>query len=73
MVKISDEQLRRDAIKIANALGPLPPNPYVDKPDWVRKQVNAIIKAEIKAQGSNKGILTTEHILELIKKVENKS
>lgn len=67
---VSEEKMRQEVAKLAKAFGNPLPNPFSGKPSWVRKQVSAIIKAEIKAQGSNDGIFTQQHILELIKKVE---
>lgn len=63
---------KEDVKKLADAFG-YHPNPFIGKPDWVRKKVRNIIHAEIKAQGSNDGILTFEHLAELIEKVEKNS
>lgn len=70
---VSKQQLEEAAMKLSAAFGPPPPHFFEGKPDWVKKKVRKIIHAEIKARGSNYGILTISHIMDTIKKVEENS
>lgn len=70
---VPEQQMREAVMKLSAAFGPPPPHFFEGKPDWVKKKVRKIIRAKIKAQGSNDGILTINHIMETIKKVEKTS